>query len=1155
MDTLWRIELLGGLRAVHEDQVVSRFGRRKNGQLLAYLAFHRRRSLPRDELVEIFWPESDPAAGHRDLRRALWSLRRQLEPPTVPPGAVLLSRHSALQLNPELCTSDVAQFEAALRAADHAAGDLEKIQRLTEAGERYRGELLPGSLASWVLPERQRLAEAFQLGVEQLIDLLQKQGNLPRALEWARRAVAADRLREEGHHMLIRLLAAAGQPTEALRQYEELECLMRQELGDAPGREIRALVREIERRTCGRDIQQAIQTTKSPRAPELGVSLPPLPLPIGTVTFLLTEIEEELALEEHAGDAYPIALVSYRALLQRLAQEQGGYLVTPEVGPEATARVSFLMAFRRAGDALAAAVAGQQALAAQSWPDAVGVPQTRMALHIGNAELHEGCYRGQALDRATRILPVGHGGQILCSEETAVLLRRDLEPDVRFTDLGTYRLWDGTAPERLFQVDYPGMTPREFPPLKAPRGGVSHLPRQFTRFFGRQQEIQRLCDLLLPPGGRMVTLTGPGGSGKTRLAVEVAARLAEPFHGAVWFVPLLDLTDPRLIIDQVREALHLPRLPNWEPLEQVVDALSRQPSLLLLDNFEQLLVDGAQTVQTLRERVATLTLLVTSRQRLSLPGERQFPVWPLPTPREPGAPEQLSRNESVQLFVDRAQAVRPDFQITHRNGAAVAELCRRLEGIPLALELAAARAQVLTPAQMLAHLDQRFKLLIARQTDGDRRHGSLWETLDWSYQLLPPDLQRFFARLSIFRGGWTSAAAGAVCEVADESRVQRYLEQLRECSLVLAEEVPDEMRFRMLETLREYASERLTPEEHVEAADRHLGYYLVLAELAQERMTNNEQLPWLERLDHEHENLRIALAWSVDTNQIEHGLRLVTALLRFWTARGHLHEVRRQMGELLKLPDNTNHPLVRANALHAAGWLAAEQRDYGATRAYFRESLAIFESRNDGVGTAVLLRDLASFDIDDKNWSVARARLRKSLRLCAALGVDWGTANALQSLARLHGLQGKHDEARKFIAEALSLRRKLNDPSRLAWTSVESARLERDAGELSTARRLFEESLRLFQDNGYKPGILACLEGLAEILTAEAASQRAARLLGAAAALRQELGQPPIESEPIECGDTALATAWAEGRALTLEQAIAHALNCSTTDRQAPVNG
>lgn len=819
MDALCRIQLLGGLRVEQGGREIIRFRTQKTGALLGYLAFYRDRAHPRDLLIEHFWPDDNLDLARLKLRLALNSLRRQLEPPGIPAGTVVASTRSSVQLNPLATTTDVAAFEAALDEATRVGKEAERAHRLAQAIERYRGELLPGYYEDWITQERERLAGAYFAAMGQLLGSLEQSREFPRALDYARRMVAADPLREESYCTLIRLLMAAGQPKAALRQYTDLERLLDQEMGTEPSLEIRDLVRPLEQTAAGRkggevggwdprspwvSARMALPSLSHSAPPRRVPDAPSEPLLAGTLTFLLIELEGTPAPPEQEGPA-PAAAEYRQAVLRPLFRGHGGQEVQVAGGV-------LQMAFGRASDALAAAVAGQRVLGARAPEAGVQPPErrdpgwrVRMALHLGDMEPGEELQPSPALRHATRLLLAAHPGQILLSEETAGLLRRELEPPMHLVDLGLYRLHDTLSPERLFRVADAEETLREFPPPTATPAHQGNVPLQLTHFFGREAEIAQLEQLLLAQT-RLVTLTGLAGTGKTRLAAAVAGRLMQPFQGAVWFVPLVELTDPRLIADAVRDAMRLPRYPNVEPLEQVVTALSGQRSLLALDNFEHLLPEGAPIVRMLLERVPTLTCLVTSRQWLGLAGEREFVVPPLPTPRGGESPEQLLGCESVQLFCDRAQAVRPDFQVTPGNAASVAALCERLEGIPLALELAAARLRALTPAQMRVHLEQRFEFLASRRADVIPRHRSLRAALDWSYGLLSSELQRFFIRLCVFRGGWTLSAAEGVC---DEPRALEYLEQLRECSLLIVEEEAGIARYRFLETIREYGEEKL----------------------------------------------------------------------------------------------------------------------------------------------------------------------------------------------------------------------------------------------------------------------------------------------------------------------------------------------------------
>jgi predicted ATPase/DNA-binding SARP family transcriptional activator len=1081
MERLWRIELLGRLRAVHAERVVTRFRSHKTGALLAYLAFHAGVSHPRDLLTELLWPEEPLDSARMRLRTALSSLRRQLEPPGVPAGAVLVTHRLSAGLNPAAVTTDVAWFEAALEEAAGLPSGTEKGERLTTAVELYRGPLLPGYFEAWVLPQQQRLLGRFIQAVRQLIGSLEQAGELARAIDYAARAVAADPLCEESHHELIRLYVAAGQPTAALRQYQDLERRLGEELGETPNEATRQLLRAVERGDPTRGSEEA-RGRGSDRTSEVAPSPPrpvaPSPVPTGTVTFLLADIEGSTAQWQRAGDAFRTALASHHAVLRDVFQRHSGHEVQ-EAGD------SFLVAFGAAGEALAAAIAGQKALAAHSWPDEVGHVKVRMALHTGDVELESGQYRGLVLHHAARMLAAAHGGQILCSTATMELLRRGiLEPGVQLEDLGVYRLRDLTSPERLFQVTYPEMPCREFPPLRAEAGSASHLPQQFTRFFGREREVQELQGWLRSGEVRLATLTGPGGSGKTRLAIETAETLVNERQGSVWFVPLADLSEPGLIADTVRDAMRLPRSPQVPPLDQIVELLSRQPSLLVLDNFEQLVAGGAVVVRELLERVPELHCLVTSRQLLDLAGEREFRVDPLPTPPLDGEgglrPEQLTVYESVRLFVDRAQAVRPDFQVTNSNAPAVAELCHRLEGIPLAIELAAARAKLLTPAQMLNQLARRFDFLVSRRRDLPGRHQTLRAAIDWSYQLLPPELQHFLARLFVFRGGFSLEAAEAVCQASGQAL--DCLAQLQDSSLILAESAGEEMRYRLLETLREYAAEQLSVEDRAAVACRHAGHYLALAEAVRaEGGTGLAGRGSLVRLETEHSNLRTALDWLVeraqegDSQAGERALRLGGLLWRFWSSRGYWGEGRERLAALLTLPMAAGRTAARAEALAGLGNLVELMDGVTAAQPFYEESLAICRELGDKRAIADALHRLshvfAITDIYDRQIAL----IEEARAIWEELGDRAGLASVRDSFGGVAYRRGDYATARAIWEETLVIQRELGDPSRIANRLWNIALVAGIQGDDATALPMLEEGLAIARELGDKRQMALCL--------------------------------------------------------------------------------
>jgi predicted ATPase/DNA-binding SARP family transcriptional activator len=1072
------IQLLGTLRVQQAARLLTRFPTYKTAALLASLAYHPQPQ-SRERLIETFWPDTTPERGRNNLSNALSSLRNLLEPPGVPAGAVLLADRQQVSLNPAGVHTDVREFEQALQQAASTHNDRQRAEHLQTAVDLYTGELLPGYYEEWIVPERQRLAEAYVQSLRRLIRFLVKHKQPTQAIDYALRALTVDPLREEPHRDLMKLYVAVGQPSAALQQYRQLEQILRTDLNARPSAATQQVLQEIEARLQ----QSAMTPPPTPSASAEPAPAAPRPsLPAGTVTFLLTDIAGSTAQWERTGEAYRQALEIHHALLRRQFARYGGQEFK-EVGD------AFLVAFERPSDAMRCAIASQCALAEQLWPGEIDSLRVRMALHTGEATPEAGDYHSPTLHRASRLLSAAHGGQILCSETTASLLHRDLPDGVDLHDRGLYRLRDLPTPEHLFEVTSAQMPQREFPAPNADAGFTSSLPLSFTRFFGREREQARLQEWLLEAKTRLVTLTGMGGTGKTRLALEVGRSLEEAFGGAVWFVGLADIADAALIVTAIAGGLRLTLSAESDPLDQVVAALSRRPSLLILDNFEQLVEMGGRVVQALLSRVPLLSILVTSRQVLGLEGERELALAPLTVPGGGHTLEQLCLYESVQLFIDRAQAVKPDFQVTSQNAAAVATLCLRLEGIPLAIELAAARSQVLTPSQILAQLENRFDFLSSRRRDVSERHRTLRAAMEWSYRLLSPQLQRFFARLSVFRGGWTSAAAEGVCE---EGLALDCLAQLRECSLVLVEEAGEEIRFGMLETVREYASEQLAGVERWDALVRHGEYFLALAEAAEPKLTGPEQTEWLGRLEGEHDNLRAALNWCTgneeDVNSRSSSIRLNAlhlcgALWRFWWTRGHLAEGKEWCARALATAQGQERTLARAKVLNGVGALAHSQGDNTAARTYYEESLAICREIGDRHGIAFSLNGLGNVAHDQDETAPAIAYYEESLAIRREIGDRSGITWSLSCLGFIAHSQGDNAAALAYYEESLAISRDLGHRSGIAWLLCRLGNVASTQGDDASATAYYEESLAICREIGDRSGIglsLNCLGSVAK---------------------------------------------------------------------------
>jgi len=835
-----------------------------------------------------------------------------------------------------------------------------------------------------------------------------------------------------------------------------------------------------------------------------------------------------------------------------------------------------------------------------------------------------------ALDRAAAALDAYQELERFLKEELGVspaAATRELAGQLRRDPHAFAR----TKEQRPQRVGAGGYGSRRVKDAHTPTHAHSHtsapnLPLQLTRFFGREEEIARLQELVsgeraddhsprTAHHSRLITLTGPGGSGKTRLAIEVAQRLALALDGRVWFVALADLPDPALIPYALANALKLSPAPGADPLERVVEALGEQPCLLVLDNFEHLLretnakgdnpgVGGSVAlVRMLLERAPGLVCLVTSRMALHLGGELTFPVPPLTTPTlepqrrrdteqvvgQPGdtitqspnhliTPEHLMQYPSVQLYVDRAQLAKPDFALTTNNAKAVATLCRRLEGMPLAIEMAAAWAKTLPPAKMLERLEHQLNLLVSRRRDLPPRHQSLRATIEWSYDLLEPALRMFFAWLAVFRGGWTLEAAEAVCgsvEVGEYGRqapahpysdtsTLDFLAQLQEHSLIVVEEGAEETRYRLLEPLREFAEEKLAEAGEMETVRRaHAAYYLSLAEKARTCFYTPDAKARLDQMEAEHDNFRAALDWCMDFrlpedgNQIENvqmGLRLAAALQRFWNARAYLREGQARYTALLKHPGAAARTKARAEALNGAGTLAYLQADYAAARAFHEEELAIFRELGERHGEASALHGLGNIAYSEQDYAAARAYYAESLAIRTALGDQSGIAASCHSLGNVETREGNYEAARERFGTALKMRQDIGDRLASAYTMGALGQLAQAEKDYPAARHYCREALLIFREMGVRWTLTLCLNDLSRIAEAQGDLERAVRLYSALSVLRETVHHPlpPAERqehrERLEAirrtlGNAAFEAAWAAGRAMTVDEAVEYALD------------
>jgi predicted ATPase/DNA-binding SARP family transcriptional activator len=707
--------------------------------------------------------------------------------------------------------------------------------------------------------------------------------------------------------------------------------------------------------------------------------------------------------------------------------------------------------------------------------------------------------------------------------------------------------------------------PPEAPRPSTPAPAAPPLPLQLTRFFGRQREREELQRLLLTPGTRLVTLMGTGGVGKTRLSIAMAEQVAPAFQGRVWFVPLADLPDAGLIPYALVNALRLPPVTDADPFERAVEALQEAPSLLVLDNFEHLLREAPEPgksdnrlssgstalVRMLLARVPELVVLVTSRQALRLGGEQEYPLSPLavPSPAPPETPESLLTNDSIALYNDRARSAKPDFALTSNNAADVATLCRMLEGVPLAIEMAAAWAKTLPPQKMVTRLDQQLNLLVSRRRDLPLRHQSLRATIEWSYDFLEPELQACFAQLSVFRGGTTLEAAEAVCgeEALD------HLVRLQEQSLIVAEEAGEQTRYRLLEPLREFAAEKLEEMVAEDARRRHRDWYLHLTERA--GPLSQDQVAWLDQIEAEHDNFRAALDFcKSDPDGAEAGLQLARQLVDFWDTRGYQREGRERIAAALEHPQAAQYGLIYSRALNGAANMAWSQGDMAAAAALYKQSLALCRERQDRRGIALVLGNLGGMRTAEGDWKASRVLLEESLSHWQALGDQRQTAMLQLRLALVVRQEGAPAEAEALLLESLRLSRELGIEEMASYALGNLSPIARQRGDLEAGRAYQIESLVILRRLNSKRGIAYSLEEFAHLAQAGGDNWRAVCLDTASARLRKEAEIPLSPAERSEhdqimaaardaLDQADFAQAWAAGQAMTTEQAMDYALS------------
>lgn len=914
------------------------------------------------------------------------------------------------------------------------------------------------------------------------------------------------------------------------------------------------------------------------------------------LTFLFSDLENSTPLWEQFPNEMQPAAARHDALMRGVIEQHRGWVVK-------TTGDGFHAAFESPAEGVAAALAGQQAISAEPWPNATGPLKVRMGLHTGESQEREGDYYGSNVNLAARIMGLGHGGQILLSEATATLIKSRPPQGCTLSDLGEHRLKGIAVPSRIFQLCHPDLV-ATFPPLKSLAAFKHNLHRQVSSFIGREKELADVKRLLKDT--HLLTLLGPGGTGKTRLMLQAAEEIIEDYPDGVWLVELAPLTDPQLIPERVAAALTVQQQPGRELFDTLADFLRRKELLLLLDNVEHLVRESAMFAERLLEQCPKLKILVTGREALFIDGETTLQIPSLSLPRETQTREEIAKSEGVQLFLERARGIRPDFVLTEQNAAPIAEIVRRLDGIPLALELAAARLRMLTAEQIAARLNDRFRLLTSGRRTALPRQQTLQALIDWSWNLLDEQERVLLCRLSVFSSGWALEAAQAVAgfDPLDEFAVFDALEQLINKSLVAVQH-PDgrEARYGMLESIRQYARDRLGEAgERKALSDRHAEYFIAFGERVSHAMQGRDMVVWLERLLPEADNAKATREWTLQA-RLDLALRMagVSPLLtRYWffsseninwleqviaQARSHLvaetdPEFRRGLAKaVISLGTATMFAgdFERGRQILEGGIELARETGLVEPRVLGQNMLLIslfqvgdLETAKDVAEESLVLSKQHGLDfwylmtlgylvpilVSQGEDEQADLDAIESIRLALILDNPWLNAMISLQLARLEGRREHWDQAEQYAAKAVDLFEAVRDRDLTLAARSELAHMRRMMGDLVGAEQVYRQTIVAFQEREHIPAVAHQLECLGMIAARRGEDSRAVKLLGAAQAIRAAIQRRRLPNEQHEFQQTlsllseALGEArrdemMAAGAQMSMDEAVAFALNQS----------
>jgi len=1070
-----KFRVLGPMEVRRGDQALS-LGGAKQRALLAILLIEANHVVGLERLAELLWRDEPPATSDHIIEVYVSQLRRALEPAGAP-YRVLVRKPSGYMLQIAPDAVDAVEFHDLVEAARSAPPE-EAATELARALSMWRGPALADFAGEpFAVSEAARLNELRLHAREERIEAELALGRHSQLIGELQALVDEHPLRERLCGQLMLALYRSGRQAEASDLYQRTRQRLVDGLGMEPGPDLQLLLKRI--------LQQDSSLAAAPSGSQTAI------LPSGTVTFLLTDVEGSTRRWDRNPAAMRLAMEAHDAILGRLITAHGGAQV--ESGREGD---SILATFTRASDAVACGVAMQREVATHAWPEGADV-HVRVAINSGEAELRSGHYYGPAVYRCARLLATGFGDQVLLTQATRDLVIDAMPEGIGLRELGSHGLRNLERPEVVFQVIAPGLR-SEFPPLKSKDARRHNLPVSPNGFVGRAGELAEIKERLA--ANRMLTLVGSGGTGKTRLALQAAADLIEGFSDGVWLVELASLRQPELVAQTAAEALGVREEAGRPILKTLCEWLRDKNLLLLIDNCEHLVPAVVSLADRLLRDCSDVRLLITSRAALRVNGEAITSVGPLP------------ESDAIVLFADRSNAVQPAFRLTEDNSKSVVQICRRVEGIPLAIELAAGRARMMAPAEILTRLQDSFGVLAGGSRSADARHETLKAAMDWSYRLLNEEEQRLFRRLAVFAGGFSLEAAEAVCayDGLDRDATMHLLGRLVEQSLVnvnMAGQGPARTRYGLLETLREYGRAKL--EESLEAdviRRRHAAHFVALAESAAPKLDERDRLEWLERLDLDRDNLRAVFEKSAGTNADTH-LRLAVALTAFWDARGGYSEGRARLTSALSRAGKPSR--VGAEAMRSAGFMAWAQGDFTAATSWCEKSLKLCRRLRDRRGEGMCLQQLGQIAFQQDDFSRARSLLDGGLAIATELRDEHLASLCRFRLGMIALQDGDLEASSKLLQASLESGRRAGYEEMVVMSLLALGHLAVREGRLEEAGAFLSEGLVTWRDRGGPRQIASLIEAFAVLAAARGDAPRALRLAASAEILRKEIAAAP----------------------------------------------